>query len=87
MKQIYRIILSCVLLVVVTLLAPSHIEASALTIEPAIAETATGFQKPDVKVLKAMLTEQQYAVTQKNDTEPPLEMPTGIIKSQVFMLM
>ena len=71
MKQIYRIILGCVLLVVVILLAPSHVEVSALTIEPVIAETTTGFQKPDVKALKAMLTEQQYAVTQKNDTEPP----------------
>jgi len=29
------------------------------------------FEKPDDKVLKARLTEEQYYVTQKNGTEPP----------------
>ncbi|MFG6104404.1 peptide-methionine (R)-S-oxide reductase MsrB [Leptothoe sp. EHU-05/26/07-4] len=71
MKRLYRIILSCVLLVVLTLFAPIHAEVAALTIEPVITEAKAGFQKPDVDALKAMLTEQQYAVTQQDDTEPP----------------
>ncbi|MEO1182487.1 MAG: peptide-methionine (R)-S-oxide reductase MsrB [Cyanobacteria bacterium J06636_28] len=40
-----------------------------MTIEPVVAEM--GFQKPDMEALRAILTEQQYAVTQQNDTEPP----------------
>ncbi|MEL6231012.1 MAG: peptide-methionine (R)-S-oxide reductase MsrB [Cyanobacteria bacterium J06627_3] len=69
MKRLYGIILGCVLLVVITLIAPSYSEAAALTIDPVIAEAE--FQKPDVEALKAMLTERQYSVTQQNDTEPP----------------
>ncbi|MEL7508257.1 MAG: peptide-methionine (R)-S-oxide reductase MsrB [Cyanobacteria bacterium J06554_1] len=71
MKRLYGIILGCVLLVVITLIAPSYSEAAALTIDPVIAEAE--FQKPDVEALKAMLTERQYSVTQQNDTEPPFK--------------
>lgn len=70
MKRLYGIILSCVLLVVFTLFAPISAKAVALTVEPVVAE-AGDFQKPDVEALRAILTEQQYAVTQENDTEPP----------------
>ena len=69
MKRLYGIILSCVLLVVFTLFAPISATAVALTVEPVVAEA--DFQKPDVEALRAILTEQQYAVTQENDTEPP----------------
>lgn len=72
MKRLYRIILICVLLLGTTLFATRHAQAAALTIEPVIAlEVNSEFQKPDANALKAMLTEQQYAVTQQNDTEPP----------------
>lgn len=70
MKRLYGIILSCVLIVVLTLFAPISSEAVALTIEPVVTE-AGDFQKPDVEALRTILTEQQYAVTQQNDTEPP----------------
>lgn len=74
MKRPYGIILSCALLIVFTLFVPSHFEATALTIEPVIAlEAEAEFQKPNVETLKAMLTEQQYSVTQQNDTEPPFK--------------
>ena len=73
MKRLYGIILVCALLGVITLFVPSNSEAIALPMEPIVAEVETGFQKPDVEMLKSMLTEQQYAVTQKNATEPPFK--------------
>ncbi len=63
----------CVLLVGAILFTPSQSKAVALTIEPIMAEAGAAFQKPAAEALKAMLTEQQYAVTQKNATEPPFK--------------
>ncbi len=73
MKRLYGIILFCLLIVGVTLFAPIYPKKATLSMAPSIAlETNdVAFQKPDAEALKAMLTEQQYAVTQKDDTEPP----------------
>ena len=72
MKRLYATILICAMLVGLTVFTPSYSEAAALTVESAVfLDTNGGFQKPDEDALRTMLTEQQYAVTQENATEPP----------------
>lgn len=44
------------------------------------------YPKPSKEELK-VLTEEQYAVTQNNDTEKAFLICIGIIKKKVFMLM
>lgn len=73
MKRLFWNILTCAMVLGLTcfhLTSPAH--ATALTgMAPIILEINTEFQKPDAAALQVMLTEQQYAVTQQNDTEPP----------------
>ncbi|NEQ53591.1 MAG: peptide-methionine (R)-S-oxide reductase MsrB [Leptolyngbya sp. SIO3F4] len=71
MKRVYGMLLVCAIAVMAILFTPSHFEASALTIKPAVAETSGAFRKPAAESLKALLTKEQYAVTQQNATEPP----------------
>lgn len=80
MKQLYATILIGVMMVGLTFSALSNAEADPLTAEPSISleanaletdETNGEFQKPDEETLRAMLTEQQYAVTQEDATERP----------------
>ncbi|MEM7795525.1 MAG: peptide-methionine (R)-S-oxide reductase MsrB [Cyanobacteria bacterium P01_C01_bin.118] len=72
MKRVYGILLACVMLVGAAFI-PGNSQAAALTIEPIMAEASAAFQKPAADELKTMLTEQQYAVTQEDATEPPFK--------------
>ncbi|MBT9312063.1 peptide-methionine (R)-S-oxide reductase MsrB [Leptothoe kymatousa] len=74
MRRLSWIILVCVMLAGVTIFAPAPVQAATLNLAPTVAQTNGGvFQKPDDESLQATLTEQQYAVTQQNATEPPFK--------------
>ncbi|MEM6251542.1 MAG: peptide-methionine (R)-S-oxide reductase MsrB [Cyanobacteria bacterium P01_D01_bin.156] len=61
MKRVYRFILGCLMLV------------GLVVVNPSLAQADNDFQKPDMETLQAKLTEQQYAVTQQDATEPPFK--------------
>lgn len=75
MKRVCGIFLVCVVLVGAILFTPGHFEASALTVEPTtvVEDASAAFHKPAAEVLKALLTKEQYDVTQQNATEPPFK--------------
>ncbi len=72
MKRLFWNILACAMVMGLTYFDSSPAQATVLTVAAPVLVN-TEFQKPDAEALQTILTEQQYAVTQENATEPPFK--------------